>query len=370
MQSWSIRHCILAVTIGASAARLEAQSAPDPRPSDLQLELDARVPRWLSAAKVPSLAIAVIRNHAVAWTRVYGEQSAGVRATDSTLYNVASLTKPLFAEIVLRLAGERLIDLDERMSRYWIDPDLANDARVTLLTPRLALSHRTGFANWRRESEGELRFVVEPGTSFRYSGEGYEFTSEFLQRKLGASVDHLGRRWLFDPLGMRRTSFVKQSWFAGRVAMPAAEDGQFGAPAYSDGNAADDLYSTISDYATFLAAAAAHRGLPDSFARQRDSLHVADTSAGNACNPSKVAVCPTRIGHGLGWSVQEYSGGRVLWHTGADRGERALVFFFPESGDGAVLLTNGANGFSVIIDAAVILFPQSPFAGFLRSGKP
>ena len=72
----------------------------------------------------------------------------------------------------------------------------------------MALSHRIGFANWRRQTGDTLRFGFEPGSSFKYSGEGYEYASRFVQRKLGASLDSLARQYVFGPFGMRNTSWA------------------------------------------------------------------------------------------------------------------------------------------------------------------
>src|SRR5205085_5351409 len=115
-----------------------------------------------------------------------GEQSPGVAASTETIYNIASLTKPVFAELVLRLVAAGKLSLDEPMYPYWVDPDIAADPRHKLLTLRLALSHRTGFANWRRETEGKLQFKFDPGTQYTYSGEGFQYASRYVQRKLGS----------------------------------------------------------------------------------------------------------------------------------------------------------------------------------------
>ena len=355
------------ITLAATAPRAHAQPSPD----SLRAELDARVPGWLASAKVPSIAVAYIRNGRVAWTRVYGEQSPGVPATRRTLYNVASLTKPVFAELMLRLAAQGRLTLDEPMSNAWIDPDLASDTLARLLTVRSALAHRTGFANWRHLTGGRLTFAFTPGTGYGYSGEGYEYASRFAQRRLGAStLEEVGRRHLLEPLGMRSTAFAPQPWFEGRVALPMGPEGAYGKPSFAArGNAADDLYTTIDDYARFVTHVIARRGLPDSLGRQRDSLHVLDVSPASACDPARVPVCPARIGHTLGWAIMEYAGNPVLWHTGADWGERSMVIRFGGTGHGAVLLTNGVNGFDVAIDVGILLFADTPFAGYLRTGK-
>ena len=86
----------------------------------------------------------------------YGEAAPGMPASNATLYNIASMSKPISAEVILRLAAVNKLSLDEPMHAYWVDPDLAADPRAKLLTTRMALDHQTGFANWRRETGGKL----------------------------------------------------------------------------------------------------------------------------------------------------------------------------------------------------------------------
>ena len=346
-------------------------AAPRDRTADsLRAVIDAGAPRWLAEFHVPSLAVAYVRDGAVAWTRVYGEQAPGVPATGRTLYNVASLSKPVFAETMLRLAAARRLSLDEPMAPTWIDPDLAGDPRARTLTPRMALSHQIGFANWRRETDGVLRFKWEPGTGFHYSGEGFEYARHFAVVRTGAQLDSLAREHVFRRFGMSETSFAPQPWFAGRVAQPMGPEGRYGTPSSSpSGNAADDLHTTIGDYAAFLVGVMKHDGLPARLVAQRDSLHVIDDGEGSRCDPAKVSRCPTRIGYALGWSVMEYPEGPVLWHTGADWGEKTMVFYFPARREGVVMFTNGANGFAPMVEAGVVLAGGTPFADYLASGR-
>lgn len=356
-------------TLLCACAPLRAQSStPSTLPSTPLAALDARVPGWLAEHGVPSIAIAYIRDGAVQWTRVYGDQGEGVPASDSTLYNIASLTKPLFAELVLRAAADGRLSLDESMAPVWTDPDLADDPRHERLTPRLALSHQLGFTNWRRETEGVLRIGFEPGTQFRYSGEGYEYARRFTERKLGASLDSLGRRYIFGPAGMRSTSFARQPWFDGRMATPKGPEGRWGTPSTGpEANAADDIHTTIGDYARFVVSVMNREGLPAPYVAQRDSIHQTGVEA---CDPGKVAVCPARIGYGLGWTVFEYAdpAENVLWHTGGDWGEKSIVFYWPHRREGVVMFTNGAKGFNVMVPAAVMLAEGRLFQHFLRSG--
>lgn len=345
-------------------------TAPSPTSRALAASLDTLAPRWLAEAKVPSLAVAYIKDGAVQWTRAYGEQTPGVAATTRTLYNVASLTKPVFAETMLRLVADGQLSLDEPLSRYWVDPDLTADPRAQRLTARIALTHRTGFANWRRETGGKLAFNADPGSIYGYSGEGVEYLARAVEKKTGLTLEQLVQRHLFGPFGMRDAGWPMRSAFVGRLAVPSGQDGSRREPDIAaTASAADNLLITVGDYATFVARVMASEALPAWLRAERDSLQAVDPSGTQPCNPATNARCPRRGGYGLGWSVLEFEGETVLWHTGADWGERTMVFYVPARREGAVLFTNSFHGFNVIIPAGMALVSGTPFAGFLASGK-
>jgi CubicO group peptidase (beta-lactamase class C family) len=107
---------------------------------------------------VPSVAVAYIVNGKLVWTEAAGEQSPGVPANDKTLYNITSLTKPIVAETIPRMATQEKLQLDEPIYPYWVDPDVKDNPCNKLHTPRVCLSHQTGFANWRRMTNQVLTF--------------------------------------------------------------------------------------------------------------------------------------------------------------------------------------------------------------------
>lgn len=132
--------------------------------------LDKKVPLLLAEYRVPSISIARIENGKVSFVGAYGMQSPNVPASNKTLYNIASMTKPISAELILRLISSaekkdptKKLSIDEPMHSYWTDPDIRNDDRAKQLTPRLALSHQTGFPNWRYETNKVLKFNFVPG---------------------------------------------------------------------------------------------------------------------------------------------------------------------------------------------------------------
>lgn len=106
-------------------------------------------------------------------------------------------------------------------------------------------------------------------------------------------------------------------------------------------------------------------GLPPALAAQRDSMHVINEEVTNRCDRTRATPCP-KVGMGLGWEVMEFPGETVRMHSGVDWGESTLAFYFAESHDGAVILTNGANGMQVAIRAMDLLFPDSQLAADAR----
>lgn len=363
------RLLVFGLVLGGCAPQRHALAAGAPGgdsgSADLMAALDEKAPLWLAEHDVPSISVAYIQGGRVRWTRAYGEQAEGVPATPATLYNVASLAKPVFAETILRLAAEGRLSLDEPLAGHWVDPDVAGDPRHQRLTPRIALSHRTGFPNWRfQDSSGVLKFQRDPGTALGYSGEGFEYVRRFAQNKLGTPWEALANQYVFQPLGMTRTALTRRDWFAGRVALPYGREGRYREPTVADSAlASDDLYTTVGDYASFLVGVMNRDGLSAAYAAQRDSSHVANTS-GSACPPG-VTPCP-RSGMGLGWEVLEFPGETVRLHTGGDWGESTMAFYFAESRDGAVIFTNGANGMKVMLQAVSLLFPDTQLAANAR----
>ncbi|HEX6370963.1 MAG TPA: serine hydrolase domain-containing protein [Longimicrobium sp.] len=367
MSAYARRLLVLGLVLGAPSSSFAQAPGGSSGSTDLVAALDEKAPLWLAEHDVPSISIAYVRDGRVQWTRVYGQQAQGVPATEATLYNVASLAKPVFAETILRLAAEGRLSLDEPLAGHWVDPDVAGDPRHARLTPRIALSHRTGFPNWRTQTAGVLAFQRDPGTELGYSGEGFEYTRRFAQNKLATPWEALAERYVFRPFGMASTAYTRREWFAGRIAMPYGREGRYREPTVADSAlASDDLYTTAGDYAAFLVGVMNRDGLSAAYATQRDSVHVASPGA-SAC-PAGAATCP-RVGMGLGWEILEFPGETVRLHTGGDWGESTMAFYIAERREGAVLLTNGANGMKVMLQAVALLFPDTRLAENARSHR-
>ena len=138
---------------------------------------------------VSGASIAVVVDGALRYHGVFGVKNelTGEPVEDDTPFEAASITKIVFAFCVNRLAERGEIDLDRPLHEYLPFEEIAHDERYKLITARHVLTHQTGFPNWAWSNDGgRLEILFTPGTSYGYSGEGFEY--------LGRVVAHLQER--------------------------------------------------------------------------------------------------------------------------------------------------------------------------------
>ena len=320
----------------------------------------------LNSEHVASVSFAQIAGGKTVLAEAYGEQSAGVGATPATLYNIASMSKPITAEVILRLASAGRLSLDEPMAPVWIDPDLADNPAAQMLTPRIALDHQTGFANWRRETDGKLTFIRPPGTAFGYSGEGYQYVARFAERKTGTPFETLAQKLVFDPAGMTHSAYTGRPWLADRIAQPSDRNGNWLKPQVATHYVAADLvYTTPSQYARFVEGLIAGAGETPAIRRLRESV-LTDRKA-EMCVGKMARICPDAVGFGPGWEVVKTHGKTFLMHTGIDEGVFTLGYFDPAARAGAIIFTNSANGPRMILPLLRLLHSDADFVAYLEA---
>jgi CubicO group peptidase (beta-lactamase class C family) len=248
--------------------------------------IDAEVTKIMSSTGAKGLALAVVDGGTVTYVQAYGTRNAtGAPLTTDTVMYGASLTKTVFAYTVLQLVDQGKLSLDRPLKNsldnplpsYGPDPvfpdkygpykDLANDPRWEKITPRMCLTHSTGFANfWFIEPDQKLRIHFEPGTRYSYSGEGLillQFVIEHGRKAQGLGLD-VGdlTQANFDRLGMTRTSLVWREDFGANLADGWNDRGE---PRKHDERskvrAAGSMDTTIADVSKFFAALVRGDGL-------------------------------------------------------------------------------------------------------------
>jgi len=312
--------------------------------------LAAQVKELMVKGGVPGLAVAVLQDGKPVWSAGFGVASAdtGQPVTTDTVFEAASLGKPVFAYAVMRLVERGEFDLDRPLAVYLPNPDVRNDDRIRRVTARMVLSHTAGFPNWRHGKELTIEF--EPGERFGYSGEGYVYLQKVVEAVTGQGLDDLVRREVFAPLGMKASSFVWRPEYDRTAAvghdylqLPVAKAKPTAA------NAAASLHTTVNDYARF----------------------VAEVLRPTLLKPSTVAAMlkpavevQKDLSWSLGWGLERSGERRLLWHWGDNDTFRSFVVADREAGSGVVVLTNSENGLSIAepIVSAVVPGPHPAFA--------
>ncbi|MEM7016129.1 MAG: serine hydrolase domain-containing protein [Pseudomonadota bacterium] len=239
--------------------------------------VDAAAFNLMQQENVQGLALAVIDGGEVVYVKTYGWRNVEKKLplTPETVMYGASFTKTAFAYMVLQLVDEGKLDLDASIAELLPRPlpeykqrrndfsDLAGDERWRSLTPRIILSHSTGFANFRwLEDDRKLRFHRDPGTRYGYSGEGFYILQLAIEQGLGLETGAAMQKRIFDRFGMTRTSMMWRPDFAENLADGYALDGSMQPhDERSRPSAAGSMDTTIADQARMWAGIVRGEGL-------------------------------------------------------------------------------------------------------------
>jgi CubicO group peptidase (beta-lactamase class C family) len=305
-----------------------------------------QIPAVLKKARVPGLSIALIANGQLASEYGFGVKSVrtGAPVTTETVFEAASLTKPLFAYLALLAVDSRLLDLDVPLVTYLDNETI--EAEVTQhplnaegfrrdwfeqITTRHVLSHSSGMPHTERGVRLPLFF--EPGSNFKYSATGYYFLQLVIEKLKGEPLERVAEREMFRPLSMGRTSLV---WLE-RFGTDAADGHDLRSRPheirkYQRAHAAASMYTTAGDYARFIIAILAGEGLTDSSRREMFTPQVA---------------IEDNDYWGLGFGIERGGAEDALWQWGDYGIFRNFVIAYPDRGAAVVYLSNSNNGLGI-----------------------
>lgn len=248
-----------------------AELPPEPAPHlALAAEIDGMIPTAMAKVHANGMAVAVIDAGEVVYLRAFGRRNErGDPLRDDTVMVAASLTKPVFAYVVMQLVDEGRIDLDTPIARYLDQPlpsypaerpypawsDLSDDERWRSITARMLLSHQSGLPNLPAlEPDRKIRLHFDPGTRFAYSGVGINLLQFVLEHGQGRDLDVEVRRRVFQRFDMRRSSLTWQASNADNAADGYTSTGEgHPHPRRRRAAAASSMDTTLEDYARFLA---------------------------------------------------------------------------------------------------------------------
>jgi CubicO group peptidase (beta-lactamase class C family) len=363
----SIGAAILALLIGPLAAAAEPginqrieriqNSLVPPVLIHGELVKSSTLASRMEALHVPGVSIAVIHSGKLEWARGFGVRSTGgPPVTPETLFQAASISKPVTTLVVLKLAQAGKLDLDADVNRYlkaWKLPgnEFTQQAPVTL---RGLLTHSAGVTvhgfdgyaagqpipTLEQVLNGEspannapIRVDIVPGKTSRYSGGGFVIAQGLLTDVTGIPFPKLMHDWVLDPLGMKHSTFQQPlpPNLLSQAAMPYLDDGSAvpGGPHVYPELAAAGLWTTPSDLARYIL------GIQQALAGR--SKRVVSAATAHAM------LVPAYDEQAIGLQVGGSTASKYFSHGGGNAGFRCLLVAYQE-GDGAVVMTNSDNG--------------------------
>lgn len=320
-------------------------------------EIETRsIAQAMETRGVPGMSVAVVDGGRLAWARAYGVQDrrTGAPVTDTTLFQAASISKPVAALAALQLVEEGTLTLDDDVSRWltsWQVPpheDHPGDVSLRRLLTHSAGLTVHGFPGYERgervpstievlDGEGNtspIRVDTVPGTMWRYSGGGYTVLQLLLEDVTGRPFPDLLHERVLEPLGMTQSAYAQP--------LPDARAGQAATGYRSNGDA------VVGDWHTYPEMAAA--GLwttPTDLMRYALGVHAALNGEDGAVLSEDMAreMLTAGIGGwGLGPAVAGSGDDLRFSHGGGNEGFRCFVVGWPNRGQGAAVMTNSDTG--------------------------
>ncbi|MEZ4456209.1 MAG: serine hydrolase domain-containing protein [Gemmatimonadales bacterium] len=317
----------------------------------------------LARHHVPGVSIAVVDSGRIVWAHGFGLKEAGAAdsVTAATLFQAASISKPVTATAMLRLVEQGTLSLDEPANRYltsWQVPE----NRFTALAPvtlRRIVSHSAGLTvhgfpgyavtdsiptvvqvldGLKPANTAPVRVDTVPGAIWRYSGGGTTVMQLLLTDVTGEAFPALMQRLVLGPAGMTASGY-DQPLPEARRGVESAAHGPTGAVipgrwhVYPE-MAAAGLWTTPTDLLKWaMAIAAARAGRDSSILSPRMATAMLTLQHGTS---------------GLGPMLNGTGRSFRFGHGGANEGFRCDLVYFPETGQGAAVMSNGDNGSALV----------------------
>ena len=312
---------------------------------------------------VLNVSVAVIENGEIRWAKGYGlkhpDQPEPVDET--TIFQAASISKPVAAMAVMHLVREGKVDLDENVNTYltsWKLPEneFTQDQPITL---RHLMTHTGGvtvhgFPGYTKtdsfpsdievlDGEGntdQIRVDTFPDLFFRYSGGGYTVMERVVEDVTGQTFADFIQSTVLSPLGMELSTYEQP--------LPEAREGEIAVAAYGDGSVYEGLFHSYPEQA-----AAGLWTTPTDLARF--AIGVQNAKAGTNTEvidqaQAEIMLTQNEHGHGHGPGIGDIDGEPTFMHGGKNAGYTCNLFAWTEEGRGMVVMSSADNAWSLIQD--------------------
>lgn len=337
------------------------------------------LPHFMELAQLPGLGIGVVHGQQLIWEHYAGVANAKTKTpiTARSIFPAASMGKQIFAYAVLRLVDEHRLDLDRPLKGYLSEGAPVGEM-AGRITARHVLTHSSGLPNWREDNQ-PLVPAFEPGTKFRYSGEGFYYLQRCVEKITGIGCEQFMQERMFQPLRMNSSTYLWRADAGQRLVSNHRGDEPFdNNRAFAEGlfqlieksgvplaewnhdriveemaktvspqqnlvpndispNVAFSLLTTVADYCSFLTRITAPRA---------DTFDLKPETRSSMMKP--YSHVNSALSWGLGWGIEQERELRYLWQWGDNGGCKNIVMVHPESRSALVVFTNGGSGMRVV----------------------
>jgi len=298
--------------------------------------LDAKLQQIIQAVGIPAISVAVIRKGEIAYCKAFGMSNITARKSvdTNTLFEAASLTKPVVAVTALKLVEEGILDLDKPLYSYLgYAYGGVTDPRIKNITARMVLSHTSGFPNWRVK---KLKIDSKPSEKFSYSGEGFVYLQRVMEKITHKSLPDLVKEKIFNPLMMTNSFLV----FDPKIHKNHTE-GYNKKNQYVKGyrpqtaNAAASMLTTAKDYSLFV------------MSLLKNQILKAETISQLFSPQISISEEDKKLFWGLGWGLEKTESDIAFWHWGDNSGYKCFVIALKGSKSALIYFTNSNKGLGI-----------------------
>jgi CubicO group peptidase (beta-lactamase class C family) len=302
------------------------------------------IARHLEAVRphIPGVSLAVLREGEITSVHAVGQRAADDAAPVDvhTVFEAASLTKPLVSFLALQLVEEGRLDLDAPLQSV-CGPYVPDDPRAALITPAHVLTHTSGLPNIVT-AETPLKTWFTPGARFSYGSSAFPWLQRAMEKITGHSLEDLARERVFGPLGMGDSSLHWQERYEANHAQGHEMDGTPVPKRRPQAAGASwSLHTTARDYARFVQLVLRAQGLSAALhARWLEPVVHATVGIDDVQDESPAEAHD--IAWGLGWGLEPSQA--CFFHWGHIPGFRAFVIGNRRTKDAVVWFANSARG--------------------------
>lgn len=299
---------------------------------------------------LPGISIAILQQGKTVFKKSYGidNMTTGNKLTDSSNFNICSLTKQFTAMAILQLEQKHLLSLNDKLSRFF--PNM-NKKIANVITVRQLLTHSSGIpdhygytntTNMQHAHNVDVYDAIKnvdttyftPGTKFRYSNTGYCLLALIIEKLSGMTYNDYMEKNIFKPAGMRHTIVWNENATIFKEVMAYERDSannfiQSGAAEHIFFSTEGDggIYTSVDDYIKWFIALQSGKVFDKIIVDKARSIQF-------MIDKNK------KVGYGFGWFVNEEEVPRKVYHSGDNGGFKTYSFSIPSLNYLAVIFSN------------------------------